>query len=183
MPASSTALNNDSSCRKPLIIRWQATLNVIEAAIRSRRVLISCRQNASRHRISCDRRNRSAAQRQCRGHHGCVSRLRLLTLRSADGMALTGSAASIAIPTSIALALWAGFDWLNNQPDAQFFPYGVPALAWYVLAPLLAAIVIALSSRPVISLARVCSLLAGARAGWIVIAQFAIEAFRARAVD
>lgn len=102
--------------------------------------------------------------------------LRLLSLRFPDGNAFTGSVASIAIPTIIALALWAGFDWLNNQPEAQFFPYGVPALAWYVLAALLTALVLALISRPAVSLARVCSLLA-LLAPVLVIAQFVIERF------
>jgi hypothetical protein len=100
----------------------------------------------------------------------------LLTLRSADGAALTGSAASIAIPTLVALALWAGFDWLNNQPGGQLFPYGVPALAWYVLAALLTALALARISRPAVSLARVCSLLA-LLAPMVVIAQFVIERF------
>lgn len=102
--------------------------------------------------------------------------LRLLTLRSADGAVLTGSAVSIAIPTIIALALWAGFDWLNNQPDGQLFPYGVPALAWYVLAAVLAAVLMALISRPAISMARVCSLLA-LLAPVLVIAQFVVDRF------
>lgn len=100
--------------------------------------------------------------------------LRLLTLRSADGAALTGSAASIAIPTLVALALWAGFDWLNNQPDGLFFPYGLPALAWYVLAALLIALAFARISHPGVPLARVCSLLA-LLAPVLVVARFLIE--------
>jgi hypothetical protein len=107
---------------------------------------------------------------------GLGESLRLLTLRPADGAVLTGSAASIAIPTIIALALWAGFDWLNNQPDGQFFPYGVPALAWYVLAAVLTAILMAFISRPPIALARVCSMLAPL-APVLVIAEFVIERF------
>jgi len=76
----------------------------------------------------------------------------------------------------VALALWAGFDWLNNQPDGQFFPYGVPALAWYVLAALLTALAFAHISRPPVSLARVCSLLA-LLAPVLAIAQFVIDRF------
>lgn len=102
--------------------------------------------------------------------------LRLLTLRPTDGTALTGSAASIAIPASVAFASWAGFDWLNNLPDARFFPYALPAVTWYVLAALLVAVALALISRPTVSLARACSLLAPL-APAIVIAQFVIERF------
>ncbi len=102
--------------------------------------------------------------------------LRLLTLRSADASALTGSAASIAVPALLALVLWAGFDWFDNLPDAQFFPYGLPGLAWYVLAALLAGSALSLISRPALSFARACSLLA-LLAPVLVIAQFAIERF------
>ncbi|HWK50869.1 MAG TPA: hypothetical protein VNR40_13335, partial [Steroidobacter sp.] len=97
-------------------------------------------------------------------------------MRSADGTALTGGAASIAVPAIVALALWAGFDWLNNLPDARFFPYALPAVTWYVLAALLVAVALALISRPTVSLARACSLLAPL-APAIVIAQFVIERF------
>ncbi len=88
-----------------------------------------------------------------------------------------GSAASIAIPTIIALApCGPGSDWLNNQPDGQFFPYGLcPALAWYVLAALPTALVLALI-RVLHFLARVCSLLA-LLAPVLVIAQFVIDRF------
>jgi Peptidase C13 family. len=102
--------------------------------------------------------------------------VRLLTLRPADGTALTGSAASIALPAMVAFALWAGFDWLNNLPDARFFPYAFPAVSWYVLAALLVALALARISRPAVSLARACSLLA-LLAPIIVIAQFVVERF------
>lgn len=102
--------------------------------------------------------------------------LRLLTLRPADGTVVTGSAASIAIPTLIALVLWAGLDWVNNQPDPQFFPYSLPPLAWYALAAVLVALAVKLVSRPVLSFARACSLVA-LLAPVIVIAQFAVERF------
>jgi hypothetical protein len=102
--------------------------------------------------------------------------LRLLTLRSADSTALSGSAASIVLPTLLALVLWAGFNWLNNQPDPQFFPYGLPALAWYVLAAVLAATTLVLISRPALSFARACALVA-LLAPVLVIGQFVIERF------
>lgn len=100
--------------------------------------------------------------------------LRLLTLRSADNTALTGSAASIVVPTVLALAMWASFDWLNNQPDPQLFAYGLPALAWYVLAALLVAATLTLVARPALSLARACALVA-LLAPVLVALQFAIE--------
>ncbi|WP_116807177.1 C13 family peptidase [Steroidobacter cummioxidans] len=102
--------------------------------------------------------------------------LRLLTLRPADGTVLTGSAASIAFPALVAFALWAGFDWLNNLPNARFFPYDLPSVTWYVLAALLVAVALALISRPAVSVARACSLLA-LLAPVIVIAEFVIERF------
>jgi hypothetical protein len=100
----------------------------------------------------------------------------LLTLRSVDGGALAGSAASIATPALLALALWAGLGWFNALPDARFFPYGLPFLAWYVLAALLAALALTLISRPSISFSRACSLVA-LLAPVLVIAQFVIGQF------
>ncbi|MFC4310964.1 C13 family peptidase [Steroidobacter flavus] len=102
--------------------------------------------------------------------------LQLLTLRSVDGAALTGSAASIAVPTLLALALWTGFGWFNALPDAQFFPYALPYVTWYVLAALLCALALKLVSRPVISFAQACSLVA-LLTPVLVIAQFVIERF------
>lgn len=102
--------------------------------------------------------------------------LRLLTFRSVDGATLTGSAASIAVPLLLALVLWAGFDWLNNQPDPRIFPYSLPALAWYVLAALLAAASLAFIARPALSFARACSLLA-LLMPVLVVGHFVIERF------
>jgi hypothetical protein len=102
--------------------------------------------------------------------------LRLLTLRSVDNTALTGSAASIILPTLLALLLWAGFNWLNNQPEPQFFPYGLPPLAWYVLAAVLAATTLTLLSRPALTFARACALVA-LLAPVLVIGQFLIGRF------
>lgn len=100
----------------------------------------------------------------------------MLTFRSVDGAALTGSAASIAVPSLFALLLWAGFDWLNNQPDPRIFPYGLPALAWYVLAGLVAAASLTFISRPTLSFARACSLLA-LPMPVLVVGHFVIERF------
>ncbi|HEY5759279.1 MAG TPA: C13 family peptidase [Steroidobacter sp.] len=80
------------------------------------------------------------------------------------------------MPTLLALALWAGFNWLNAQPDPQLFTYGLPALAWYVLAGLLAAATLMLISRPALSFARACALVA-LLAPMLVVGQFVIERF------
>ncbi|MBL8270759.1 C13 family peptidase [Steroidobacter sp.] len=102
--------------------------------------------------------------------------LRFVTLRRVDGAALTGGFVSIAAPALLALAIWAGADWLNNAPDPDFYPYGAPALAWFVLAALVVAMIFAVRSRPAISIAKVCSLLA-LLAPILVAAQFAIERY------
>lgn len=80
------------------------------------------------------------------------------------------------MPALLALILWAGFDWLNNQPDPQLFTYGVPGLAWYVLAALLVAATLTLIARPAVSFARACTLVA-LLAPVLVIGQFVIERF------
>ncbi|WP_157995227.1 C13 family peptidase [Peristeroidobacter soli] len=98
----------------------------------------------------------------------------MLTFRSIDSAVLTGSASSIAVPTLLALALWVGLGWFNALPEAQFFPYALPYVTWYVLAALLAAVALKLISRPVISFAQACSLVA-LLAPVLVVAQFVID--------
>jgi hypothetical protein len=86
--------------------------------------------------------------------------LRLLSLRGADGAAPSGSIASIAMLSILSLALWTGIDWVRNTPEPEFYPYGVPALAWFVLAALLTAGAMARKSYPALALSRACALLA-----------------------
>lgn len=85
--------------------------------------------------------------------------LRLLTLRSVDAGAITGTAASITTLASLSLGLWVLGDWAGNLPDPEFFPYGMPTLAWPVLAALLTAAALSAASRPVIGFARACVML------------------------
>lgn len=102
--------------------------------------------------------------------------LRLLTLRSTDNTALTGGVASIFMPAVLALALWAGFDWLNSAPDPQLYVFGLPALAWYVLAALLVAKTLRLIARPALSFARARALVALIMPVLVTL-QFVIERF------
>jgi hypothetical protein len=88
--------------------------------------------------------------------------LRLITLRDAGRAdhALSGKLASIVRLALFSLALWMGLSWFYYVPEPQFYPYGIPALAFYVLAALTVAVAMAKRSHPQIALARVCTLLA-----------------------
>ena len=85
---------------------------------------------------------------------------RLLTLRRVEHptRALSGKAVPIVMLALVSLALWAGLTWFQYLPEPQFFPYGAPALSWYVLAALTVAGTMAQRSRA--DFAQVCLLLA-----------------------
>jgi hypothetical protein len=88
--------------------------------------------------------------------------LRLLTLRRPGNTsrALSGKTLPIVALAAASLALWVGLSWFFYLPDPQFYPYGAPTLASYVLALQLVAVILAKGSRPRAPLARVASLLA-----------------------
>ena len=87
--------------------------------------------------------------------------LRLLTLRPADapGEASVGLLALLAF---LACGVWTGLDWFRNQPDPEFFVYGVPGFAWYALMALAIAAVLARLSRPPLESSRVLAVVLAA---------------------
>lgn len=88
--------------------------------------------------------------------------LRLLTLRRPvdASRVLSGKTLPIMALAVVSLASWIGLSWFFYLPDPQFYPYGAPTLASYVLALQLIAVILAKGSRPQAPLARVASLLA-----------------------
>lgn len=89
-----------------------------------------------------------------------LTTLRLLTLRSVEspGSTLSGKPLPIAVLVLVSLALWVGLSWFYYLPEPKFYPYGAPALSWYVLAGLAVAATMAKRSR--VARSQVCSLLA-----------------------
>jgi hypothetical protein len=83
-----------------------------------------------------------------RGDPGwAVTLLRLLTLRRTEAPRVVG-VGILALLACLACAVWIGVDWLRNQPDLEFYPYGIPGFAWYALMALAIAAVLARNSRP-----------------------------------
>lgn len=104
--------------------------------------------------------------------------LRLLTLRSVEHpghpiSALSGKPLPIVVLALVSFALWAGLTWFYYAPEPKLFPYGLPALSWYVLAALAVALSMAKRSRPQVALSQVCSLLSIVLP-FLVLADFAI---------
>src|SRR6202171_5271408 len=60
------------------------------------------------------------------------------------------------------LSAWVAIDRWQSQPDPQFFPSGIPLLAWYVLAILALASLLQWRSRPAPAFASVLTLTIGA---------------------
>ena len=87
--------------------------------------------------------------------------LRLLTLRPADAPGEVG-AGVLALLTILACGVWIGVDWFRNQPDPEFYAYGVPGLAWYALMALAIAAVLARLSRPRLEWPRVLAVVLAA---------------------
>ncbi len=74
--------------------------------------------------------------------------LRLWTLRKSAPLSASDPTPLIAGLSVAWLLLWAGIDWWDAQPDAQFLIDGAPLLAWYVLAVLGLAALLRWRSRP-----------------------------------
>src|SRR5688500_1052508 len=69
-----------------------------------------------------------------------------------------------------------GVDWFRNQPDPEFYPYGVPGFAWYALMALAIAAVLARLSRPALESSRVLAVVLAA-APVLIVARDLIERF------
>jgi hypothetical protein len=80
---------------------------------------------------------------------------RLLSLRTAATSALTAGAFSIALMILLSIAIWIGVRRWWAGEGVEFYPYSLPALAWYLLIVLLDAWILAHASRPKIEYARV----------------------------
>jgi Peptidase C13 family len=80
--------------------------------------------------------------------------LRLLALRSAPGAPATASVGLIALLTCLSIGTWFGVNWLDNQPDPEFYVYGATDLAWYALIVLAVAAVVAWRSIPTVEFSR-----------------------------
>ena len=65
-----------------------------------------------------------------------ASLLRLWTLRPAGDLPAEGASRAVVLLGVLSLVLWIAFDWWQNQPQPKFFAAGIPLLAWYVLAVL-----------------------------------------------
>src|SRR5439155_7318269 len=60
------------------------------------------------------------------------------------------------------LSVWAAMDRWQSQPDPQFFPSGIPLLAWYVMAILGLAALLKWRARPAPAFAPALALAVGA---------------------
>jgi len=61
----------------------------------------------------------------------------------------------IALLACFSFAVWFGVNWLDNQPDPEFYVYGATDLAWYVLITLAVSVALAWRSIPPVGLSRV----------------------------
>lgn len=76
------------------------------------------------------------------------SAFRWMTLRTAEPAALIESPMTISLMVLLTVAIWiVAQRWLSGD-EAEFYPYSLPALSWYVLILLLNARVLARSARP-----------------------------------
>src|SRR5688572_23313893 len=100
--------------------------------------------------------------RQPRPGSGWIATLlRLLALRQTDAPGAVG-AGVLALLASLGCAVWIGVDWFRNQPDPEFFAYGVPGFAWYALMAVAIAAVLARLSRPALESPRVLAVVLAA---------------------
>jgi hypothetical protein len=76
------------------------------------------------------------------------SLLRSFALRGTPDMPERAGAAIIIVLSLFSLALWFGFDWLQNQPQPTLVVYGLPGIGWYFLGILMIAALIARCARP-----------------------------------
>jgi hypothetical protein len=101
--------------------------------------------------------------------------LRLLTLRQTDAPGVVG-AGLLALLAGLACGVWIGVDWFRYQPDPEFYPDGVPGLAWYALMALAIAAVLARLSRPTLDSSRVLAVVLAA-APVLIVARDLIDRF------
>src|ERR1700737_3362750 len=81
--------------------------------------------------------------------HGWLTALtRLWLLRPVMSIPSGNPLRAALIMGAVWLSAWVAIDRLQSQPDPQFFPGGIPLLAWYVLAILGLAALLRWRSRP-----------------------------------
>jgi hypothetical protein len=81
--------------------------------------------------------------------------LRLLALRIAPDAPATASAGFIALLACLSIGTWFGVNWLDNQPDPEFYVYGATDLAWYALIVLAVACGGGLAFHPAVEFSRI----------------------------
>jgi hypothetical protein len=88
--------------------------------------------------------------------------MRLWLLRPLEATPVASPTRAIWVMGALWLSVWVAIDRWQSQPDPQFFPSGMPLLAWYVLAILALASLLQWRSRPAPAFASVLTLTIGA---------------------
>jgi hypothetical protein len=104
-----------------------------------------------------------------------VALLRLLALHPIEAPGKAG-VDLIALLACLACGVWIGVDWLGNQPDPEFFAYGVPSIAWYALVTLAIAAALARFAEPALDWPRVLAVVLAA-IPVLVVASYLIDQF------
>jgi hypothetical protein len=102
--------------------------------------------------------------------------LRLLLLRKTSDAPARASAGLLTVLAILACVVWIGVDWLGNQPEPEFFIYGVSQFGWYALVAFAIATVLARRSWPAIEWSRTLAVVLAA-APVFAVARYAIEWF------
>jgi hypothetical protein len=87
--------------------------------------------------------------------------MRLWLLRPVEAAPSAGAARAVWAMAVLWLCLWVAIDRWQFQPDPQFFPDGVPLLAWYALAIVILATLLRWRSHPAPAFAPVLALTLG----------------------
>lgn len=85
---------------------------------------------------------------------------RLLLLRPADSAAIQGRDVSLLALLLLVVGCWIGLDRLRFDGDVEFFSWGLPVIAWYILGLMLVAWLVTRLCRPTPRYSRVMLLLA-----------------------
>jgi hypothetical protein len=102
--------------------------------------------------------------------------LRLLLLRKTSDAPARASAGLLALLAILACVVWIGVDWLGNQPEPEFFVYGVSQFGWCALVAFAIAAVLARRSWPAIEWSRTLAVVLAA-APVFTVARYAIDWF------
>src|SRR5450432_1843371 len=87
--------------------------------------------------------------------------MRLWLLRPVEAAPSAGAARAVWAMAVLWLCLWVAIARWQFQPDPQFFPDGVPLLAWYALAIVILATLLRWRSHPAPAFAPVLALTLG----------------------